>query len=403
MRVRGMRFIKPLVRAGIGAGLIAAAVRPGASSAQREAAIALLLGYWTFMYARYRIGGQQRTKAERELLRNVSWEAFWRMYNERVPTVEEEFEIWGAYHQHRHEMRYDLVSAEVRRLLPAGGRVLDLGCGSALVADRIRDLDATYLGFDFGGPHIEFASKKYRDITDARLRTTFIRGDGQMLPFADASVDCVVFSEVIEHLLQPELAVWEISRVLKPGGTLIMTTNNASEVPTRSPLSHIFAWIEKGIGADHPRLISYRPWVWPEQVDPEFVPPGSPPVHLPHTHHIQAETRHMFAAAGLETFRWSSFEFPPPQAATSQWLSNRGEAGRRVVDGIEWVAQRTPGIRRLGCHLFMLARKTGEPVSPTPPPGIWPGPFSEEGHAGTASLESLDGGGSRPAERSEKQ
>jgi hypothetical protein len=85
----------------------------------------------------------------------------------------------------------------------------------------------------------------------------------------------------------------------------------------------------------------------------------------------------MFAAAGLETFRWSSFEFPPPQAKTSQWLDKRGAAGRRMVDAIEWASQRTPVVRRLGCHLFMVARKTGEPVAATPPSGIWPGPFSE--------------------------
>jgi SAM-dependent methyltransferase len=196
------------------------------------------------------------------------------------------------------------------------------------------------------------------------------------MPLRDASVDTVVFSEVIEHLMRPELAVWEIARVLRPGGVLLMTTNNASEVPLRSPLSHLFAWIEKAIGADHPVLISRRPWVWPAPVDPELLPEGSPPVYLPHTHHIQAETRALFAAAGLNTFKWTTFEFPPPQAATTAWLEQRGDAGKRVVDAIEAMATRVPGVRRLGCHLFMRARKEGAPVAPSPPPGVWPGPFS---------------------------
>src|SRR5438046_8130918 len=168
-------------------------------------------------------------------------------------------------------MRYELVAEEVRRHLPSTGRVLDLGCGGALVADRIRDVDATYIGFDFGGPHIEYASKKYKDITDRRLCAVFLRGDGQQIPLADSSVDVVAFSEVIEHLLQPELAVWEIARVLKPNGVLIITTNNPSEVPTRSPLSHMVAWIEKSVGADHPRLSSVRPWVRREHVDRELL------------------------------------------------------------------------------------------------------------------------------------
>jgi ubiquinone/menaquinone biosynthesis C-methylase UbiE len=367
---------KSAIRNGIGGALLFVALRPSSSMRTRAAAIAGALGFWTFVYTRYRKFGLEQTQREYEQLKGVSWEAFWRHYNERVPTIEEEFELWGAYHQHRHEMRYDLVADEVRRFLPRGGRVLDVGCGSALVADRSLDIDATYVGFDFGGHHIEYAAKKYADITDRKLAAVFARGDAQLIPFRDSTMDVVVFSEVIEHLLQPELAVWEIARVLKPGGVLIMTTNNASEMPLRTPLSHLFAWIEKALGADHPELISMRPWVWPWPIDRELLPEGSPDVYVPHTHHIQAETRRMFGAAGLDTFRWSSFEFPPPQAALSVWLDKQGDTGQRIVDRIERVAQRTPVIRRMGCHLFMLARKTSDPVSATPPPGVWPGPFS---------------------------
>jgi SAM-dependent methyltransferase len=196
------------------------------------------------------------------------------------------------------------------------------------------------------------------------------------LPFLDSSFDVVVMSEVIEHLLQPERAVWEVARVLRPGGVYVMTTNNASEVPCRSPLSHLFAWIEKALGAYHPAVISLRPWVWPERVDPEILPEGSPDLYLPHTHHIQGETRAMFAAAGLDTFHFSTFEFPPPQSELAAWLDGHGEPGRRAVDVIESVARSIPLVNRLGCHLFMIARKRRSPIASEPPPGVWPGPFS---------------------------
>jgi SAM-dependent methyltransferase len=294
-----------------------------------------------------------------------------------VPTIEEEFDLWGEYHQHRHEMRYDLVAEAVRHHLPARGRVLDVGCGSALVADRILDLDAQYIGVDFGGHQFTYAAKKLAD-TPARLRSSVAGCDGEFLPFASNSFDVVVLSEVIEHLLRPERAVWEIARVLRDGGVLVMTTNNASEVPLYSPLSHVFAWVEKAVAADRPSLMSLRPWVWPEPVDAALVPEGSPPVYLPHTHHIQAETRGLFRAAGLDTFEWSTFEFPPPQSRVAQWLDKKGAPGRRAVDVLEAVAQRTPVVRRLGCHLMMLARKQRPPVAASPPPGIWPGPFSQD-------------------------
>jgi ubiquinone/menaquinone biosynthesis C-methylase UbiE len=327
------------------------------------------------VYRGYRRGSRARTAEEWRLLRTASLEAFSRHYNERVPTIEEEFDIWGEYHQHRHEMRYDLVAATVRRHLSEGGRCLDVGCGSALVADRILDIDAHYTGIDFGGHHVVYALEKLRQ-SGGRLQSSVARGDGEQLPFRDETFDVVVMSEVIEHLMQPERAVWEVARVLRPGGVFIMTTNNASEAPLRSPLSHLFAWIEKAVGADHPGLISMRPWIWPEPIDPAILPPGTGDVYVPHTHHIQAETRRMFAAAGLDTIHWSSFEFPPPQSATSRWLNNRGDAGKRAVDLIEAIASRTPVVRRLGCHLFMVARKTRPPAAATPPAGIWQGPFS---------------------------
>ena len=357
------------------AALLVAAGRPSASLRQRGAAAAALLGLWSVVYARYRRQGFEETAREYELLRGANWEAFTRHYNERVPTIEEEFELWGEFHQHRHEMRYDLVAAEVRRHTPPGGSILDVGCGSALVADRVLDLDASYVGLDFGGHHVSYAAKKLADL-DVPLRSVVARGDGERLPFPDASFDVVVMSEVIEHLLRPEVSVWEVARVLRPGGVYVMTTNNASEVPLRSPLSHLFAWLEKALGAYRPGLISRRPWVWPVPVDRELLDEGEPDIYLPHTHHIQAQTRDLFAAAGLETFHFSTFEFPPPQSAIDRALYTRGELGRQAVELIEVVARAIPLVNRLGCHLFMLARKVGAPVAPAPPAGVWPGPFS---------------------------
>jgi ubiquinone/menaquinone biosynthesis C-methylase UbiE len=363
-------------RPGLPAVLIALVLRRGSSLVARATAGLGLVALWSTVYARYRERSRAETAEEYELLRTASWEAFTAHYNERVPTIEEEFDVWGEFHQHRHEMRYDLVADEVRRLTPAGGTVLDIGCGSALVADRVLDLDVLYVGLDFPAHQVAYASDRFKD-GDQPLRARFLRGDGEHIGLRDGSVDTVVFSEVIEHLMRPELAVWEITRVLKPGGVLVMTTNNASEVPCRSPLSHLFAWVEKVVGADRPHLISRRPWIWPVAIDPEILPPDAPPVYLPHTHHIYAETKALFAAAGLDTFEWSTFEFPPPQAELTAWLEARGEAGTKAVDAIEAVAQRLPGIRRLGCHIFMRARKVGAPVAPAPPPGVWPGPFSD--------------------------
>jgi ubiquinone/menaquinone biosynthesis C-methylase UbiE len=351
----------------------------------RLSAAVLLGAQWLREYVRYRRAGLRRTRREYESLRTIRPEAYARHYNERVPTVEEELELWGLYHRHRHEMRYDIVAESLRTYLPPGGRVLDVGCGSMNVADRVRDLEAHYIGLDFGAPLIAYAVRKYAS-SPGSLRVGFSRSDAAALPIQPSTIDVVVMSEVIEHLVRPEQAVWEIARVLRLDGVLVLTTNNASEAPLCSPLSLPLAWIEKALGADVPELISHRQWVWPEKVHDDLLPDGSDDVYLPHTHHIPAETKRLLAAAGLETLTWSSFEFPPPHSRTARVLERLGAAGRWGADVIEAAAQATPLVRRLGTHLLIVARKTGAPVASAPPSGVWPGPFS----GGDGELKRLD-------------
>ncbi|HEX3705314.1 MAG TPA: class I SAM-dependent methyltransferase [Mycobacteriales bacterium] len=369
------RQLRVAVQCGLPLVLIVGIALPELAVAARVGCAVLLVGLWLTTYSRYRRRGIAATQHDWELLRTATPTVFARHYNECVPTVEEELDMWSDYHGHRHEMRYRLVGEAAAKHLPVAGVVLDLGCGSALAADRLRDCSAHYIGLDFGGHHIESAARRFSEY-DGPLRASFVRGDGEHLPIADGSVDVVVFTEVIEHLLRPELAVWEIARVLKPGGALVMTTNNASELPLRFPLFDPGSFIEKALGFRHDRLISHRPWVWPEPVSAEVLDEGTSAAWVPHTWHKQAETRRMFAAAGLSTVDASTFEFPPPQSRSAAWFDRRGTLGRRLVDLVEVVCSKTPLVNRLGCHVMMVATRT-EGGSPTPPPGIWPGPFSQ--------------------------
>lgn len=113
------------------------------------------------------------------------------------------------------------------------GRVLDIGCGDRWVESKLNP-QCQYLGLDYpstvalgyqGRPHL-FA-------------------DGQSLPLKDACMDAIVMLDVIEHIPQPAKAVAEATRVLKPGGTLII------QVPFLYPLHDepydFQRWTEHGL------------------------------------------------------------------------------------------------------------------------------------------------------------
>jgi SAM-dependent methyltransferase len=99
--------------------------------------------------------------------------------------------------------------------------VLDIGCGDGTAAATAAPLLTGHrvIGVDWS----QDALKR------ARTHLTYtIRGEltGVGLPFAAASADAVLFSEVIEHLVDPDAALDEIRRVLRPGGHLMLSTPN---------------------------------------------------------------------------------------------------------------------------------------------------------------------------------
>jgi SAM-dependent methyltransferase len=92
------------------------------------------------------------------------------------------------------------------------GRLLDIGCGEKPLMPFLGD-GVEYIGLDYP-PTV---AKGYSGKAD-------VFGDGQRLPFKDASFDCISIMDVMEHLPNPEAAFREMLSVLKPGGILISQT-----------------------------------------------------------------------------------------------------------------------------------------------------------------------------------
>jgi SAM-dependent methyltransferase len=108
--------------------------------------------------------------------------------------------------------------------------VLDLGCGVGHMSRRI--------GRWFSSRGIDPATRVLAtDISQERFAASevrFVQMDArQPLPVAEHSLDCVISIEVIEHISQPYEFLDQCRRLLKPGGTLVLSTPNVGNLQSR--------------------------------------------------------------------------------------------------------------------------------------------------------------------------
>ena len=106
-------------------------------------------------------------------------------------------------------------------LVPPAGRpgaiLVDAGCGGGLLAPHVRQLGYRHVGVDIRRAGLE---------QSAGRGVTPVGGDVTALPLADNCADVVVAGEILEHVTDLPGTVAELSRVLRPGGLLILDTIN---------------------------------------------------------------------------------------------------------------------------------------------------------------------------------
>ncbi len=125
-----------------------------------------------------------------------------------------------------------------------GGDLLDVGCAYGFLLERFQGKGNLY-GHDISAHAIEVATKRLPDIK-------FSLGvPGEPFPFGEASFDGIMMTDVIEHLTEADqdAAIAELTRLLRPGATLYMTTPNHNWV--RKLFYHFPDKMEHHIGLLH--------------------------------------------------------------------------------------------------------------------------------------------------------
>ena len=155
---------------------------------------------------------------------------------------------------------YASVAADVARVAPAGGKVLDVGCGPGHLANRLaRDHGLEVTGLDLDPAMIERARANAVQTVAAECQPTFVVGGVAALPFPGGSFDLVVSTLSMHHWANPTAGQAEIGRVLRSGGRALIWDLRPGVVPLHrqqpDPLDSI---------AGSPlHLVSATLWRWP--------------------------------------------------------------------------------------------------------------------------------------------
>jgi len=160
--------------------------------------------------------------------------------------------------------------------LPAGSRVLDVGCGSLLETHFMAKQGMRVTGIDLDADKLkEFQHRHdWTGLHAPDLRAVSLQSVGN----AGETFDVVTAFDVIEHLENLEVSLAEIRAVLRPGGLLFITTPNALT------LSEAYGWLLLRTG----RLFGRRP------------APGAPHLQI----HTPSGWRRRLEAAGFTVRAW---------------------------------------------------------------------------------------------------
>ena len=124
--------------------------------------------------------------------------------------------------------------------LPPGARVLDLctGTGDLAVATVRRVPQSSVTGVDFSGAMLRLGLEKVRRLgLDRRIR--LVRGDATCLPAATASCDAATIAFGIRNVAEPERALSELARVIRPKGRLAILEFGQPAIPG---IRTLYAW-----------------------------------------------------------------------------------------------------------------------------------------------------------------
>ncbi|QED29713.1 methyltransferase domain-containing protein [Microvenator marinus] len=133
-------------------------------------------------------------------------------------TYYDEFAEW--YEKERHDGYHAFIDRlETNLILPHAAEkdVLEVGCGTGLILQRVAAVARRAVGMDLSAGMLEHAEKRGLEV---------VKADATDLPFDDESFDLVYSFKVLAHVKDIDKSLAEMARVTRPGGRLILEFYN---------------------------------------------------------------------------------------------------------------------------------------------------------------------------------
>jgi len=162
-------------------------------------------------------------------------------------TIAQAYALWAPF--------YDLVfgavfeqgrHAAIRAAERIGGRILEVGVGTGI---SLPDYAPTsrLVGVDLSEPMLRKAQRRVAELGLRNVEGLFLM-DAERLAFPDASFDVIVAQHVITTVPDPEAALDELARVLKPGGEIVLISRVGADMGLRRTVEQKFGPLTRWLG-----------------------------------------------------------------------------------------------------------------------------------------------------------
>jgi ubiquinone/menaquinone biosynthesis C-methylase UbiE len=148
-------------------------------------------------------------------------------------TVAQQAHYWNALYaqpaslfEHHMRLRRDYAETYIAAHFASDSRLLDLGCGAGVLTEKLLERGFKVTAADASQDMLDLSAQRLRHFPEASY--TLRHANCLDLPFADGEFDVIVCLGMFGYFDEVSQALREIHRVLRPGGTLIISVRNAN-------------------------------------------------------------------------------------------------------------------------------------------------------------------------------